>query len=96
MQPGEPAREDTEYVRCSVADVMFFCEPDTGHREAQVTERRIKTDFARAMERIVETYPDADVIRVVMDDLNTHKPGSLYETFLPDKTNFLLKMLEFH
>lgn len=96
MQPGQPAREDTEYARCGVADVMLFCEPATGHREAWVTERRTKTDFARAMERIVEAYPDADVIRVVMDNLNTHKPGSLYDTFPPDKANALLKKLEFH
>nr|WP_229505242.1 IS630 family transposase [Massilia mucilaginosa] len=96
MQPGQPAREDTEYVRCGVADIMLFCEPATGRREAWVTERRTKADFARAMERLVETYPHAEVIRVVMDNLNTHKPGSLYDTFPPEKANALLKKLEFH
>ena len=96
MQPGQPARQDTEYVRCGVADVMLFCEPATGQREAWVTERRTKVDFAQAMERLVQTHPHAEVIRVVMDNLNTHKPGSLYDTFPPDKANALLKKLEFH
>lgn len=75
---------------------MLFCEPATGQREAWVTKRRTKVDFAQTMKRLVQTYPHAEMIRVVMDNLNTHKPGSLYDTPPPDKANVLLKKLEFH
>ena len=65
-------------------------------REAWVTEHRTKIDFAQMMERIVQAYPQAQVIRVVMDNLNTHKAGSLYEAFPPEKAKAILKKLEFH
>ena len=96
MQPGTPTREDTEYERRGVAEILLFCEPLTGRREACVTERRTKIEFAQVMERIVQAYPEADVIRVVMDNLNTHKPGSLYDAFPPEKANSILRKLEFH
>lgn len=96
MQPGQPVREDTEYIRNGVAEVLLFCEPAAGRREAWVTEHRTKIDFAQAMERLVGAYPEADTIRVVLDNLNTHKPGSLYEAFRPEKAHALLKKLQFH
>lgn len=96
VQPGTPAREDCEYERHGVAEIQLFCEPLAGRREAWVTEHRTKIDFAQMMERIVQAYPQAQVIRVVMDNLNTHKPGSLYEAFTPEKANAILKKLEFH
>lgn len=96
MQPGQPTREDTEYIRQGVAEIMLFCEPAAGRREAWVTEHRTKADFARAMECLVQAYPHAEVIRVVLDNLNTHKPGALYETFPPEKASAILKKLEFH
>ncbi len=96
VQPGQPAREDTEYVRHGVAEVLLFCEPAAGRREAWVTQRRTKIDFAQGMERLVQAYPEAERIRVVLDNLNTHKPGSLYEAFPPEKANAILKKLEFH
>jgi hypothetical protein len=83
-------------VRHGVAEVLLFCEPAAGWREAWVTEHRTKIDFAQAMERVVLAYPQAEVIRVVLDNLNTHKPGSLYEAFPPEKANAILKKLEFH
>lgn len=96
VQPDQPAREDTEYIRHGVAEVLLFCEPAVGRREAWVTEHRTKIDFAQAMERLTLAYPQAEVIRVVLDNLNTHKPGSLYEAFPPEKANAILKKLEFH
>ena len=96
MQPGQPAREDTEYVRHGVAEVLLFCEPAAGRREAWVTERRTKIDFAHGMERLVQAYPEAEVIRGVLDNLNTHKPGSLHEAFPPEKAHAILEKLEFH
>jgi hypothetical protein len=95
-QPGTPAREDTEYERRGVRDLMMICEPKRGWREVLVTERRTKIDFAHCMRYIVQTYPDAAVIRVVLDNLNTHKPASLYEAFPPDEARAIAKKLEFH
>lgn len=95
-QPGTPAREDTEYERRGVRDLMMICEPKRGWREVLVTTRRTKIDFAHCMRHIVQTYPDAAVIRVVLDNLNTHKPASLYEAFPPDEARAIAKKLEFH
>jgi len=95
-QPGTPAREDTEYERRGVRDLMMICEPKRGWREVLITERRTKIDFAHCMRHIVQTYPDAAVIRIVLDNLNTHKPASLYEAFPPDEARAIAKKLEFH
>ncbi|HRC59725.1 MAG TPA: transposase, partial [Candidatus Propionivibrio aalborgensis] len=59
-------------------------------------KRRTKIDFAHCMRHIVQTYPDAEVIRVVLDNLNTHKPASFYEAFPPDEARAIAKRLEFH
>jgi hypothetical protein len=76
-KPGKPAREDTEYPRKGVRDLMMIGEPKRGFREGLMTERRTKLDFAQSMKHIVELYPQADKIRVVQDNLNTPKMGSL-------------------
>lgn len=94
--PGTPAREDTAYERKGVRDLMMICEPKRGWREVLITERRTKIDFAHCMRHIVQSYPDAAVIRVVLDNLNTHKPASLYEAFPPDEARSITKKLEFH
>ena len=72
-QPGAPARQDTEYKRNGVRNLMMICEPKRGWRDVLIMQRRTKIDFAHAMRHIVECYPDAEVIRVVLDNLNTHK-----------------------
>jgi len=95
-KPGTPAREDTEYERRGVRDLMMICEPKRGWREVLITKRRTKIDFALCMRHIVQAYPDAEVIRVVLDNLNTHKPASLYEAFPPDEARAIAKKLEFH
>lgn len=96
MEPGQPIREDTEFVRHGVAEIMLFCEPAAGQREVWVTEHRTRIDFALAMERVANAYPEVEVIRVVMDNLNTHKPGALYHAFPPEKAHAILNKLEFH
>ena len=95
-RPGQPARRDSEYVRHGVAEILLACEPKTGQRQAWVTEHRTKVDFAQAIDHLVAMYASATVIRVVLDNLSTHKPGALYEVFPPDKARALLQRLEFH
>jgi len=77
IEPGKPARQDTEYERKGVRDLMMIGEPRRGFREVLMTERRTKIDFAQSMKHIVALSPQAEVIRVVLDNLNTHKIGSL-------------------
>ena len=95
-KPGKPAREDTEYQRKGVRDLMRIGEPKRGFREVLITERRTKLDFAQSMKHIVELYPQADKIRVVQDNLNTHKMGSLYDAFPPQEAHTIASKLEFH
>jgi hypothetical protein len=96
-RPGDAAREDYEYTREGTANIFLFVEPLTGRRHLAVTERRTRVDFARQMRRLCEElYPEAEVIRVVLDNLNTHGPASLYEAFPPEEARRLTKRLEFH
>lgn len=96
-KPGCPERYDYEYKRNGTRNLFVFCEPQRGYRHIQVTERRTIQDFARQMKWLVdEGYPDTRVIRVVLDNLNTHKPASLYEAFEPAEARRILKRLEFH
>ena len=96
-KPGQVVRYDYEYVRNGVRNLFLFFEPLAGYRHLKVTEKRKMTDFARCMRWLVdEAYPHADRIRVVLDNLNTHKPASLYVAFPPAEANRILKHLEFH
>jgi len=96
-KPGEVARYDYEYQRNGTRNLLMMIEPQVGWRHIAVTERRTMQDFAQQMKWLVdEKYPEAEVIRVVMDNLNTHKPASLYETFAPEEAGRILKRLEFH
>jgi len=95
--PGRPARYDYEYERNGTRNLFMLVEPQAGWRHITVTERRTMQDFAHHMQWLVdEGYPEATVIRVVMDNLNTHTPASLYGTFPPAEARRLLKKLEFH
>jgi DDE superfamily endonuclease len=95
--PGRVERYDYEYKRNGTRNLFLFCEPDSGWRHIAVTTTRTMHDFAHQMQWLVdEPYADADVIRVVLDNLNTHKPASLYETFAPEEARRILKRLEFH
>lgn len=94
---GQPARYDYEYSRKGIRNLLLFCEPLRGYRHIAVTEQRTMQDFAWQMKWLADAgYPEADVIRVVLDNLNTHKPASLYETFAPAEARRILRKLEFH
>jgi hypothetical protein len=96
-RPGEVERFDYEYQRNGTRNLFMICEPQAGWRHIEVTEQRTMQDFARQMKWLVdEKYPAAEVIRIVMDNLNTHKPASLYEAFEPAEARRILKKLEFH
>jgi hypothetical protein len=96
-RPGDAAREDYEYTREGTANIFLFVEPLTGRRHLTVTERRTRIDFAHQMKYLCdELYPEAEVIRVVLDNLNTHGPASLYEAFPPEEARRLTGRLEFH
>lgn len=96
-QPGQAVRFDYEYQRHGTRNLFLFCEPQAGWRHVAVTEQRTMQDFAHQMKGLVdERSPEAEVIRVVLDNLNTHKPASLYETFPPAEAHRLRQKLEFH
>lgn len=80
--PGRPVRYDYEYQRNGTRNLFLFCEPQAGGRHVVVTAQRTMTDFAHQRKWLVEErYPEAEVLRMVLDTLTTHKPGARYETF---------------
>ena len=94
---GRVQRYDYEYERNGTRNLFMICEPQAGWRHVAITERRTKIDFAHQMKWLVdERYPDAEVIRIVLDNLNTHKIASLYEAFAPAEARRIAKKLEFH
>lgn len=96
-QPGRGVRYDYEYERVGTRNLFLFTEPQAGWRHVNVTEQRTMIDFAQQMKWLVdERYPKATVIRVVLDNLNTHKAASLYEAFTPEEARRIIKKLEFH
>ena len=96
-RPGKKARFDYEYVRNGTANVFMFVDAHRAWRRAKVTDRRTSHDFAECMRDLVDQhYPSADCIRVVLDNLSTHKPASLYEAFAPNEARRILRRLEFH
>ena len=96
-KPGQPERYDYEYKRNGTRNLFMFFEPLGGWRHVKVTERRTKLDFAACMRDLVDDFfPDADKIVLVLDNLNTHTPASLYEAFEPAEAKRILDRLEFH
>lgn len=96
-QPGQARRYDYEYERQGTANLFVMCQPLAGWREVKVTDQRKKVDFAHCMKDLVDVhFPNATVIRVVLDNLNTHTPGALYEAFPPAEARRILRKLEFH
>lgn len=93
--PGQPEREDDEYQRLGTCNVFMACEPLAGRRLTEVTEQRTKLDWARFVEAIAAHYPEAERITLVMDNLNTHTPASLYEAFAPAQAKALWDRFEF-
>ena len=93
--PGHPTMHDYEYRRCGMCNVFIASEPLAGKRMVNVTERRTKKDWAYFLEEIEDKYETAEKITLVMDNLNTHVPGSLYETFEPKKAKAIWDRFEF-
>ena len=93
--PGQPAKHDYEYKRNGVCNIFIACEPLAGKRMVTVTERKTKQDWSCFIEKIAEQYESAEKITLVMDNLNTHSPGALYETFPPEKAKALWNRFEF-
>ena len=92
-EPGRVKRYDYEYERNGTRNLFVFCEPKGGWRHLEVTD----VDFAEQMRWLVdEAYPDTEVVRLVLDNLNTHKMGSLYEAFEPSEARRIAKRLELH
>lgn len=95
--PGQVAHYDYEYVRNGVANIFMICEPLAGWRNVKVTDHRTKKDYAECLRKIAdEMYPDAEVIVLVQDNLNTHSPASLYDAFEPTEAKRLTDRFEFH
>jgi hypothetical protein len=97
IRPGDPLRIDSEYVRLGTCNLFLFCEPLRGWRHIRVTERRTKVDWAYALRDFLhEFYREAEKVILVMDNLNTHSPGSFYEAFDPSLAHELTQRLEIH
>jgi len=97
MKEGRPRREDYEYRRRGGCNLFVIFQPATGWRHVTVTQRRTSQDFARQMKWLVdEAFPEAELIRVVLDNLNTHTPAALYQTFPAEEARRLTRKLAFH
>jgi hypothetical protein len=97
MKRGSPEKYDYEYVRNGSANIFMAVEFKAGKRVTKVTKRRTMKDFARFVKMLVdEEHPDAEVIRLVTDNLNTHREKAFYETFGKDEAERILSTIEFH
>ena len=96
-KPGQDAREDHEYERCGTATIFLGFEPLRGQRWTSVTEQRTRVDWAMWVKELVdERYAEADLIVLVMDNLNVHSIASLYEAFAPAEAKRIAMKLEIH
>jgi hypothetical protein len=93
--PGQPARDDYEYRRGGTCNVFMCLQPLVGWRHVEVTERRTAQDFAYCMQALVDVhFPHAELITVVLDNLNTHTPAALYETCPPAEARRIVRKLD--
>ena len=96
-RPGASGVYDYEYERNGVSNLFMLFAPLEGWRQVEVTDRRTKVDWARVVRKLVdEDYPDKDRIVLVMDNLNTHHPASLYDAFEPAEARRIAERLEIH
>jgi len=96
-KPGRIERYDYEYRRNGTANLFVLIDVNRPWRKVKVTEQRTAKDFAECMRELVDVhYPKADLIRVVLDNLSTHKAGALYQAFSPEEARRVLRRLEFH
>jgi DDE superfamily endonuclease len=95
-KPGSDAKEDYEYARCGVAQIFMANEPLKGKRYVKVLQSKTKKQWAQFIKEISDKYyPKAEKIRLVMDNLNIHKPSALYETFTPEEAKRIWDRFEF-
>ena len=95
--PGSDLKEDCEYVRRGTCSIFVWVEPLAGRRRVIAREQRTRVDWAHEINRLLtRDYPDAEKVVLVMDNLNTHSLGSLYEAFDPAKAFTLAQRLEIH
>ena len=95
--PGRDRREDSEYVRCGTCSIFVWVEPLAGRRRVVARRQRTRIDWAQEVDQLLSVdYPDAQRVVLVMDNLNTHTLGSLYEAFEPAKARALAQRLEIH
>ncbi len=95
MKPGYEKKYDYEYCRNGVCNIFMANEPLRGCRYVKITETKTKKDWAKYLSEIAQLYENAEKITLVMDNLGTHKPGSLYETFEPNEAKKLWDRFEF-
>jgi hypothetical protein len=97
VRPGQPRRYDDESRREGTCHLFMCFEPLRGWRHVEVTDRRTAQNFAVCMKELVDVhFPEADVISVVLDHLNTHTPAALYTAFQPAEACGMLRKLDFH
>ena len=95
MRPGDERKIDSEYVRNGTCSIFVFSEPLGGVRHVSVREHRTATDWAEEIKYLTDVmYPNAEKIILVMDNLNTHKPASLYRTFFSVRLNHAQQVSE--
>jgi hypothetical protein len=95
-KPGHAAKQDYEYRRCGTCSVFVAVEPKAGKRLVRVRAQRTRADFARFVRDLLKRYPRARKVHLVLDNLNTHNPKSLLETFKPAIARRLLKRIAWH
>ena len=97
MRPGDDEKIDSEYIRNGTCSIFAFIEPLGGKHHVSVREHRKAIDWAMEIKYLSDVmFPDAEKIVLVMDNLNTHKPSSLYKTFTPSEARRITKRLEIH
>lgn len=97
MRPGQPARSDYEYERNGVASLFMLSAPLEGWRHVCVRSRRTAVDYAHVLRDLAQVhFPEAKKIVLVQDNLNTHRPASLYEAFAPDEARRIAERFEWH
>ena len=96
MEPGQSKRQDYHYKRNGVCTVFMAFQPHTGQRWVQVREHRTKQDYAAFMKELAASHPEAEVITLVQDNLNTHTPGSFYAALEPTEAFALAQRFEMH
>jgi hypothetical protein len=97
VAPGRAARHDPEYERNGVVNCFLVCEPLHGQRQVRLSDQRTRIDWAHCIKELVDVYyPTAERLVLVMDQLNTHSPASLYEAFPPAEAKRLADKLEIH